>query len=82
MDLAGEQRQASHALIPCLLTEWMVEAGLDGNRGMYQTAYARLCATWRYQHRQRVVSSSIRSSEKHDTVNTVRQELGITRCSD
>ena len=35
MDLAGEQWQASHALSPCPLTEWMVEAGLDSNRGMY-----------------------------------------------
>jgi hypothetical protein len=34
IDLAGEQWEASHALIPCLLTEWMVEAGLDRIRGM------------------------------------------------
>jgi hypothetical protein len=29
MDVAGEQWEASQALIPCPLTEWMVEAGLD-----------------------------------------------------
>ena len=46
MDLASEQWQASHAPSPCPLTEWMVEAGLDSNRGMYQTAYSRFCATW------------------------------------
>jgi hypothetical protein len=35
MDLAGEQWEASHALIPCPLTEGMGEAGLDRNQGMY-----------------------------------------------
>ncbi len=35
MDLVGEQWQASHALSLCPLTEWMVEASLDSNRGMY-----------------------------------------------
>ena len=82
MDLAGEQWLASHALIPCPHAEWMVEAGLDGNWGMYQAAYSRFCAFWRHYHRQRVGSSNVRPSEKNDTVNTVRQELRITLCSD
>jgi hypothetical protein len=35
MDLAGEHWQASHAPSPYTLTEWLVEAGLDSNRGMH-----------------------------------------------